>query len=270
MSSESLYFDGIHVLSYRQPSQPKKTILFVHGSWHGSWCWDEYFMPYFFSKGYNCYAVDLRAHGLSKPKADWKMNFISLSNYVEDVQKVIESLPDQNFTLVGHSMGGIVLQKFLQKNHPKVSSAVLMAPATPGGVLSNTIYMMVHHPIIYMQIALSYYLFLIVKNFKVFKEIFFHSETDEERLRAYHAKMQNESYRVYLNMMFARINYNIIKTKVLILAAENDVVFPPVHMRNLAKKLNCELKFFPDTGHDIMLEKEWEKAAESIDRFIKS
>ncbi|MBI5715520.1 MAG: alpha/beta hydrolase, partial [Chloroflexi bacterium] len=38
----------------RQPaSNPRPTpLLFVHGAWHGAWCWAEYFLPYFAQHGY--------------------------------------------------------------------------------------------------------------------------------------------------------------------------------------------------------------------------
>lgn len=38
-------------------------LLFVHGSYHSSWCWAEHFLPYFASLGYPCYAVSLRGTG---------------------------------------------------------------------------------------------------------------------------------------------------------------------------------------------------------------
>lgn len=36
-------------------------LLCVHGSYHGAWCWAERFMPYFAARGYDVYAVSLRA-----------------------------------------------------------------------------------------------------------------------------------------------------------------------------------------------------------------
>jgi hypothetical protein len=56
----------------RKPSTPQKTtpLLFVHGSWHAAWCWDEHFLPYFADCGYEAHAVSLRGHGGSEgPKS---------------------------------------------------------------------------------------------------------------------------------------------------------------------------------------------------------
>src|SRR6202008_4139991 len=40
-------------------------VLFVHGAWHGAWCWDEHFLDFFAAKGYRSLAVSLRGHGKS-------------------------------------------------------------------------------------------------------------------------------------------------------------------------------------------------------------
>jgi len=271
MSLETMDIDQIHVTADKHPGKVGKSILFVHGAWHGSWCWKPWFIPFFFSKGYNCYALDLRAHGQSEPKTDRKMRCISLDDYIEDLRKVVEALPEKEITLVGHSMGGMIVQKFLEERPTKISNAILLAPATPGGVLSTSLYTMTHLPIIYLQIMLSLSLRPMIKYFKVVKKIFFYSETDEKKLRDYHSKMQNESFRaVLLNMLFGKINYEKIKTRTLIIAAENDIVFPLKQMHKLQNRLHCDLKVFTNTGHDIMLEQNWEQAADTIDLFIQS
>ena len=42
---------------------PRPPLLFVHGSYHGAWCWRERFLPYFAAAGWDCYAVSLRGQG---------------------------------------------------------------------------------------------------------------------------------------------------------------------------------------------------------------
>jgi pimeloyl-ACP methyl ester carboxylesterase len=45
-------------------------LLFVHGTWHAAWCWDEHFLDFFGDKGFRAVAVSLRSHGasaISKP-----------------------------------------------------------------------------------------------------------------------------------------------------------------------------------------------------------
>ena len=40
----------------------KPPLLFVHGAYHGAWCWDEHFLDFFAAKGYRSVAVTLRGH----------------------------------------------------------------------------------------------------------------------------------------------------------------------------------------------------------------
>ena len=37
-------------------------VLFVHGAFHGAWCWDEHFLDFFAGRGYHAVALDLRRH----------------------------------------------------------------------------------------------------------------------------------------------------------------------------------------------------------------
>ncbi len=68
----------------------------------------EYFLPYFASKGYDAYAVSLRAHGES--------DFVegetgSFDDHLDDLASIIESLPRPP-VVVAHSLGGILLQRW--------------------------------------------------------------------------------------------------------------------------------------------------------------
>jgi len=37
-------------------------ILFIHGAWHGAWCWEP-LMAYMSRQGFDCYALNLPGHG---------------------------------------------------------------------------------------------------------------------------------------------------------------------------------------------------------------
>src|SRR5574340_123070 len=86
-------------------------LLFVHGSWHAAWCWDEHFLDYFADRGYRALAVSLRGHGGSdSPKP---LRRCSIADYVDDVAAVADSLPVRP-VVIGHSMGGFITQKYLE------------------------------------------------------------------------------------------------------------------------------------------------------------
>lgn len=105
---------------------PKGYIVLVHGICHGAWCWEN-FIDYFAERGYQCYAVSLRGHGGSDGNED--INSFTLSDYVDDVKTVVDMCAAKPF-LVGHSMGGAVVQRYIGKYAGTVEGAVLFAPAT--------------------------------------------------------------------------------------------------------------------------------------------
>ena len=119
----------------------KAPLLFVHGAWHGSWCWDEYFLDFFADKGYRSLAVSLRGHG--KSPAPKPMQFCSMADYVDDVDSVARSLPRRP-VLVGHSMGGFVVQKYLESHD--APAAVLLASAPVNGIAGFLLRRFRRHP----------------------------------------------------------------------------------------------------------------------------
>ena len=109
---------------------PKTTpLLFVHGKWHAAWCWQEHFLPYFAGKGYDCYALSLRGHAGSDGHEG--LPWTSIADYVVDVAQVAGSL-EKPPVVIGHSMGGFITQKYLEKH--AAPAAVLLTPIPPFGL----------------------------------------------------------------------------------------------------------------------------------------
>jgi len=103
---------NLEVIGSEPKSNPKPSpILFVHGMFQGAWAWTEKFMPYFSQHGYAAYALSLRGHGKSENKG--AMRWVRLKDYVEDVAQVAQSFQTAPI-LVGHSMGGMIVQKYLE------------------------------------------------------------------------------------------------------------------------------------------------------------
>jgi pimeloyl-ACP methyl ester carboxylesterase len=81
------------------------TFVFVHGSWHGGWCWKK-LAPKLTKKGHTCYAPTLSGMGDRFHVATPKMG---LSVHVQDIANFLhfEDLTDS--ILVGHSYAGMVI-----------------------------------------------------------------------------------------------------------------------------------------------------------------
>src|SRR5579863_3454074 len=114
----------------RLPSKPRLAppLVFVHGAWHGAWCWEDRFLDYFADLGFACYALNLRGHGASKGAKD--VRFCRVRHFVEDLTEAIASIGAQPI-LIGHSLGGFVVQKYLENNSAHLG--ILLASIPPRG-----------------------------------------------------------------------------------------------------------------------------------------
>lgn len=115
-----------------------RPIVFVHGATMGSWDFEEYFMPYFFEKGYNVYALNLRGHGDSGLNKDF--NKVSLADFIQDVRHVVEFVEKRNqkeAILAGHSMGGAITQAYMKQY--EVKTAIFLGMADFSNVMSSIV-----------------------------------------------------------------------------------------------------------------------------------
>jgi len=104
-----------------------------------------------------------------------------------------------------------------------------------------------------------------MKNFKLFKNYLYYSETDDNLLHEYQTHIQDESYRAYINMLLGRVSHKSIKTPVLVIGGTNDHIFKVKHQKKLVSKLpQAESKIFDNTGHNMMLEKNWSLIADKM------
>ena len=236
-------------------------LLFVHGAWHAAWCWDEHFLDFFAERGYGCYAPSLRGHGASAGRE--RLRRAGIQDYVRDVAQTAAELPTQP-VLVGHSMGGFVVQKYLE-NH-NAAGAILVAAVPPSGVVRITLHIARRHPVQFVKANASLRLAPVVATPELVGELFFSGSTPDEQVNAYHQRVQDESYRAFLDMLFL----NLVNTKhvnrvpMLVLGAEHDTIVSQREIRRTAAVYGADAEIFPDMGHDMMLESGWQPVAERI------
>src|SRR5579864_163336 len=234
-------------------------LLFVHGAWHSSWCWTEYFLPYFAQHGYISYAFDLRGHG--KSDGVKQLRWTGISSYVADVEQIIRQL-ERPPVLIGHSMGGLVVQKYLEKQ--TLPAAVLLASVPPSGVLRTTLRIALQHPLEFAKANATMKLYPIVGTPQLTREAFFTPDMPDEQVQTYFAGIQNESYRAFLDMIaFSLPRPRRVKTPMLVLGGEKDTIFNRKEVEATARAYHTSAKFFP-MAHDMMLEKGWQDVADHI------
>lgn len=238
-------------------------ILFIHGAWHGAWCWDKFFLPYFARQGFHVKALSLRGHGNSSGKE--RLRTSRIADYVKDVSDVVNTFGTPP-VLVGHSMGGLVVQKYLESDSiPQIPKAVLLASVPPHGVWKTTLSILTKHPLVFLKVNLTLSLFPIVSTIERSKEMFFSKDMPVEQLETHFSKLQDESYLGFLDMLaFSLPKPHKITTPILVLGAEQDTVFSVGDIHSTAQAYQTQAKMFDNMAHDMMLEKDWQEVADYI------
>jgi pimeloyl-ACP methyl ester carboxylesterase len=234
-------------------------LLFVHGAWHGAWCWEN-FLPYFAEQGYEVHALSLRGHGNSEGRDG--IRWYSTSDYVADVAQVVESLRPSP-VLVGHSMGGYVVQKYLENQ--TAPAAVLLASIPTVGIIGMLLRMLRRHPASTLKALAMLNTWYFVSTPALAKDYFFSDHYPDDRFLKYYAHIQPESFRMALEAAILNLpRPRKIKTPLLVLGAENDRVFSAAEQRKTARAYKTEATLYPDMAHDMMLERGWESVADQI------
>jgi pimeloyl-ACP methyl ester carboxylesterase len=240
-------------------------VLFVHGLWHGAWCWDEHFVPWFRERGYDAQAITLRRHDQRHAPG---LRMTRIRDYVNDVAEAAAKMASPP-VVVGHSMGGFVTQKYLEDHH--APAAVLVASIPPSGVLGATLRTAGRHPLRFLAANLTASLYGLVSTPDRAREMFFTSELPDAVVARYQSNFTHDAYFAYLDLLFfVRPNIEAARrTPMLVIGGDADWTISPAAVAATARTYGAELATFPG-AHDLMLEPCWESVAERIDAFIRS
>lgn len=238
-------------------------ILFLHGAWHGAWCWEVNFAPYFASQGFVTYSMSLRGHGHSKGRSG--IRWFSIDDYLDDLVDVIDHLPVRP-VIVGHSLGGYITQMYLETY--KAPAVVLLAPGPSNIAWLATKFGLTTDPLSVLQSLLTLNLYPLVGRIDRARRAFFSPDIPQKQLEKYFARLRHESFRIYIELLlFRRLDSAAIRQQAvptLIVGGERDPLFPPDTLQKLATQREADLHILPQTSHDIMLEARWQHAADHI------
>lgn len=107
---------------------PKRVVV-LHDWFCDHTTWDS-MLPYVTPEHFTYAFVDLRGYGASK---DIEGSY-TLEEAAGDVIAVAERLGWTRFSLIGHSMSGLVVQRILQIVPTQIERVVAVTPAPPGGL----------------------------------------------------------------------------------------------------------------------------------------
>ncbi|MCW2633743.1 MAG: alpha/beta hydrolase [Blastococcus sp.] len=235
--------DGLEVLS-RMPADDtgRPPILFVHGLGHGAWCW-EHWLDAAAAAGHPAYAVSLRGHGNSPGR----LRTALLRQYVDDVVATASALP-RPAVLVGHSMGGLVVQQALARYAAPAAVLVASVPAHPA--MASLMSIARRHPTDALRIVLGGSLPL--------RPDYLVHELDRPSADAVSARCGGESALVQYQLLMHRpARPPLGAPPVLVLATPDDRLVPVRGLRSTAARYGATVVEFPGMGHDLMLDARW-------------
>jgi pimeloyl-ACP methyl ester carboxylesterase len=98
--------------------EERETVLFIHGAGGGQYTWS--YQKGFFEKGFNPIIIDLPGHGGSEGEGEEE-----IERYAEHVYALLKTLSLKKIFLVGHSMGGAIVQT-LALTHPETIKGIVL------------------------------------------------------------------------------------------------------------------------------------------------
>lgn len=251
---------NLELISAGQDTATRPTpLLLVHGAWHGAWCWEDNFIPYFTAAGYAVHALSLRGHGRSEGHEQLRRH--AIADYVADVAAVAAALPAPP-ALIGHSMGGLVVQKYLERH--TAPAAVLLASVPTSGATGAALRVLRHHPAQFAKINLRLSLYPVVETPALAHHYLFSPTTPPDVVAAVHPKLQDESYRAFLDMMLRLPRPKRVRAPVRVLGGVEDNIFPPGEIERTARAYGTTATLYPGMGHNLMHEPGWEAVAAGV------
>ena len=251
-----------------------KTIVFIHGLFMNPESWSSW-VKYFENKGYKCYTPAYPFHegnpGTLRNIINPELGKLTFRQVIDSLIEFIDSLPEKP-VLIGHSMGGLAVQKLLGMN--KGTIGISIDPAPPAGLFSfkwsflksnlSTI-----NPFKGNSVCLP--------DVKWFHYAFCNTMTIEQTDSEYNKFVVPESRNIARSSTGrdGRIDFSKPHNPLLIIAGEKDNIVPESLVRKNFKaydsnKSIIDFKEFPDRTHYICGQPAWEEVAEYIDEWIGS
>ncbi|MBD1847019.1 alpha/beta hydrolase [Cyanobacteria bacterium FACHB-63] len=252
--------------SLTHPAQ-KENILFIHGAYHAAWCWDVYFLDYFAQAGYCAHALSLRGHGKSECLGFPQIGF---DDYLDDLDRTLQQL-GQNTILVGHSMGGMLVQKYIETH--AVPAAVILSSAAPQALRTTGKRLLQWSPFKTLRMLLTGNPDIVWHDSKVIQNAFFGDDMLPE-LQQYCIQQicsQSEPGKIMLkqlvNLKFHRPAH---RQRVLVIKGKQDQLVSDQGCEMLANIHGSQPVVLDNLPHDLMLSQNWRQAADTILKWLQN
>ena len=243
-------------------------IVLIHGMFMTPLCWEKW-IDYYQAKGYPC--ITPAWPGREQPietqrrkHPDPELGRLKLRDVVESMQAAITSLPEKP-VLIGHSMGGLVVQLLLQRD--LAAAGVAIDPAPPLGVLSMAwSFLRANFPAINPFVPVTR---PVAMSFEQFQYAFVNTLPMDQQRAAYDRYVVPESRGVPTQLFtsVARVDFKKPHAPLLITAGGKDHIIPASlnktnYERYRSGNSVTDFKVFPGRDHYVIGEPGWQEVAD--------
>ncbi|NQV06677.1 alpha/beta fold hydrolase, partial [bacterium] len=197
---------------------------------------------------------------------DGSLRRVRIDHYIDDVADAISHMPAPPI-LIGHSMGGLVVQRYLEQHN--APGAVLVAPVPVGGAWMATLGVIRRHPIAFLKAVGTLRMWPIVSDADRARSLFLAADLPKDDADRFVGLLQDESFLAYTEMLTIRMpRPDRVDTPTLVVAAGADALFSVKQQEKTAAGYGGSPVIIAGAGHDLMLDPAWETAAVAIAEWI--
>jgi pimeloyl-ACP methyl ester carboxylesterase len=249
-----------------------KTIVFIHGLFMNPKSW-EHWIKFYEAKGYKCFAPAYAFHEGNPAELRKKINptlgKLTFGQVISSLSSFIGRLPESPI-LIGHSMGGLAVQKLLEME--KGVAGVCIDPAPPKGILSFKFsFLKANLPTVNAFKGDT----VCLPGVKWFHYAFCNTMSLEETKNEYYKFVVPESRNIPRSStgVEGKIDFMKPHSPLLIIAGEKDNIIPSsLNRKNFEaykdKKSLIRFKEFSGRSHYICGQKSWEEVATYIHEWL--
>jgi pimeloyl-ACP methyl ester carboxylesterase len=224
-------------------------LLFVHGMLSNADVWNP-IINYFNERDFSCKAINLK-EGLNLKK-------IHFQDYVDKVKTIVT----EEDIVIGHSMGGLIVQKAAEETN--IKGGIAICSAAPKGVkyrgpivLSSAKYT----PQVIMGLPFK-------QDYRYIRKYMLVG-IEEEKAKCIYKKLEKQSAFITYELGMNRISVNEKKVRcpLFFIATKQDGISPPDLVKRIADKYHAKYKLY-DGCHHFFCNDNWQEIAEGIYNFI--
>ncbi len=239
------------------------TVILVHGAWGNRKVWTS-LAKIFREANYRVRIVELPGHGQNAYQHN--VRWLTLNVYVDAVEDIARK--QSRVILIGHSMGGLIVQMVLNRKRHHYLAGILLNPVPPSGILKTAIRFFIDHPwsVIKALIKLSPY--ELVANENLARRRLFGHALDQSELRRRHREVGPESVIALIQMLFPRY-IRIRDIPVLVIRTTADRVISSRQARETAWMHTADLRIVPGAPHMSMYGEEGQRIVQEILQWLE-